>query len=141
MNSLPICLKQNFYIITLYYIVTDGAVARWFKLLQDNISPVQLVDLSHMNKHELPLPTPPPGFSTPVLTMVGDQDLVVDVEAARETAQHFGQAEAVELEGIAHDLMLVRPGINLSLSCGVQAYSYNDVHRRCWCMQQPHKLS
>ena len=64
-----------------------------------------------MNKHELPLATPPPGFRTPVLTMVGDQDLVVDVEAARETAQHFGQGEAVELEGIAHDLMLVRPGM------------------------------
>lgn len=78
--------------------------ARWFKRLQDNISPVQLIDLSHMNKHELPLPRPRPGFSTPVLTVVGDQD----VEAAEETARHFGQAEAVELKGVAHDLMMVR---------------------------------
>ena len=94
-----------------------------------------------MNKHELPLPTPPPGFSTPVLTVVGDQDLVVDVEAAQETAQHFGQAEAVELEGVAHDLMLVRPGIHLTLCCRMQAHLDNDVHRRCWCVPQLHKLS
>ena len=83
------------------------AAARWFKLLQESMSPVQLVDLSYMNKHELPMPKPLSSFSTPVLVMVGDQDVVVDVEAARETAQHFGQSEAFELQGIAHDLMLV----------------------------------
>ncbi|KAL0034437.1 hypothetical protein WJX79_002369 [Trebouxia sp. C0005] len=86
--------------------IPEQDVQRWFKLLQDNMSPVQLVDLAYMNKHELPMPKPLPGFSTPVLVMVGDQDVVVDVEAAQETAQHFGQAEAVELQGAAHDLML-----------------------------------
>ena len=92
------------------------AAARWFKLLQDNMSPVQLVDLGYMNKHELPMPKPLVGFSTPVLVMVGDQDVVVDAEAARETAQHFGQAEAVELQGVAHDLMLV------SICSGIQTH-------------------
>ncbi len=80
------------------------------------MSPVQLVDLGYMNKHELPMPKPLPDFSTPVLVMVGDQDVVVDVEAARETAQHFGQAEAVELQGVAHDLMLV------SIYSGIQTH-------------------
>ena len=36
--------------------------------------------------HELPLPRPPPSLDTPVLTMLGDQDGVVDLEAAEETA-------------------------------------------------------
>ena len=80
------------------------------------MSPVQLVDLGYMNKHELPMPKPPVGFSTPVLVMVGDQDVVVDTEAARETAQHFGQAEAVELQGVAHDFMLV------SICSGIQTH-------------------
>ena len=99
------------------------AAARWFKLLQDNMSPVQLVDLGYMNKHELPIPRPLPDFSTPVLVMVGDQDVVVDVEAARETAQHFGQAEAVELQGVAHDLMLV------SVCSGI----HTAAASHCWC--------
>ncbi len=93
--------------IVLVHAVLSCAAARWFKLLQDNMSPVQLVGLSYMNKHELPMPTPPPSFNTPVLVMVGDQDVVVDVDAARETAQHFGQSDAIELQGVAHDLMLV----------------------------------
>ena len=80
------------------------------------MSPVQLVDLGYMNKHELPMPKPLVGFSTPVLVMVGDQDVVVDAEAARETAQHFGQAEAVELQGVAHDFMLV------SICSGIQTH-------------------
>ncbi len=95
---------------------TSWAATRWFKLLQDNMSPVQLVDLSYMNKHELPMPPPPPNFSTPVLVMVGDEDVVVDVEAARETAQHLGQSEAIELQGVAHDLMLV------SICSGIQTH-------------------
>ncbi|DBA79268.1 TPA: hypothetical protein ACH3X1_009080 [Trebouxia sp. C0004] len=86
--------------------ISEQDLQRWFKLLQDNMSSVQLVDLGYMNKHELPMPRPLPDFITPVLVMVGDHDVVVDVEAARETAQHFGQAEAVELQGVAHDLML-----------------------------------
>lgn len=81
------------------------------------MSPVQLVDLAYMNKHELPMPKPLPGFSTPVLVMVGDQDVVVDVEAAQETAQHFGQAEAVELQGAAHDLMLVSVCSRIQTHC------------------------
>ncbi|KAL0053142.1 hypothetical protein WJX82_001508 [Trebouxia sp. C0006] len=55
--------------------IPEQDLQRWFKLLQDNMSPVQL-------------------------------DVVVDVEAARETAQHFGQSDAIELQGVAHDLML-----------------------------------
>lgn len=86
--------------------IPEKELQRWYKLLQENMSPVQLVDLSYMNKHELPLPRPPPSFDTPVLTMLGDHDGVVDFEAAQETAQHFGQAEAVKLKGVAHDLML-----------------------------------
>lgn len=71
------------------------------------MSPVQLVDLRQLSKQELPLQRPGPDFSTPVLALVGNQDLVVDVEAAEETAAHFGQGKAVELKGLAHDLMLV----------------------------------
>ncbi|KAA6422904.1 MAG: hypothetical protein FRX49_06894 [Trebouxia sp. A1-2] len=87
------------------------------------MSPVQLVDLAYMNKHELPMPKPLPGFSTPVLVMVGDQDVVVDVEAAQETAQHFGQAEAVELQGAAHDLMLAKVGHGEEEEGGMGDYS------------------
>ena len=71
------------------------------------MSPVQLVDLRQLNKQELPLQRPRPDFSTPVLALVGDQDLVVDLVAAQETAAHFGQGNAAELKGLAHDLMLV----------------------------------
>ena len=31
------------------------------------------------------------------------------MEAAEETAAHFGQGKAVELKGMAHDVMLVGP--------------------------------
>ena len=62
-----------------------------------------------MNKREVPLPPAPPHLNTPVLTLVGDQDAIVDFQAAEETAQHFGHAEAIELKGVAHDIMLVRP--------------------------------
>ena len=79
------------------------------------MSPVQLVDLQQLNKQELPLQKPKPGFTTPVLTLIGDQDLVVDFEAAEETAAHFGQGIAVKLEGVAHDLMLV--GALASTAC------------------------
>ena len=72
------------------------------------MSPVQLVDFRELNKQELPLQKPGPDFSTPVLALCGDQDVVVDLEAAEETAAHFGQGSAVELKGMAHDLMLVR---------------------------------
>lgn len=41
--------------------------------------------------------------------LCGDQDLIVDMEAAEETAAHFDQGKAVELKGMAHDLMLVGP--------------------------------
>ena len=71
------------------------------------MSPVQLCDLSYMNKHELPIQKPPAGFATPVLSLVGDKDFVVDIPAADETAQHFGEAKAVHLRDTAHDLMLV----------------------------------
>lgn len=72
------------------------------------MSPVQLVDFRELNKQELPLQRPGPDFSTPVLALCGDQDVVVDLEAAEETAAHFGQGSAIELKGMAHDLMLVR---------------------------------
>ena len=111
-HSLPsLCLCLFFVTAVVNHmcpIDTVCAANRWYKLLQENMSPVQLVDLSYMNKRELPLPRPPPSFDTPVLTMLGDHDGVVDFEAAQETAQHFGQAEAVKLKGVAHDLMLVR---------------------------------
>lgn len=95
---------------------------RWFSLLQQNTSPVPLVSLNHVNKHELPLVRPPTDFGTPVLVVVGDKDLVVDLEAAQETAEHFGQHDVVQLPGIAHDLMLVRlrPGSYCCL-CNISA--------------------
>lgn len=86
--------------------IPEQQLQQWFKLLQDNMSPVQLCDLSYMTKHELPIQKPPDGFNTPVLSLVGDQDFVVDVEAADETAQHFGEDKAVALKDAAHDLML-----------------------------------
>jgi len=115
----------------LFMLLPSCAAARWFKLLQDNMSPVQLVDLGYMNKHELPMPRPPPGFSTPVLVMVGDQDVVVDVEAARETAQHFGQAEAVELQGVAHDLMLVSVCSGIQTHCSGKSLLLLTLARHC----------
>ena len=95
-------------VCSICFALTLDSQHRWFKLLQDNMSPVQLCDLSYMTKHELPIQRPPDGFTTPVLSLVGDQDFVVDVEAADETAQHFGEAKAVALKDAAHDLMLVR---------------------------------
>ena len=71
------------------------------------MSSVQLCDGSYMNKHELPIQRPPAEFVTPVLSLVGDKDFVVDIPAADETAQHFGEAKAVHLKDMAHDLMLV----------------------------------
>ena len=71
------------------------------------MSPVQLVDFRRLNKQELPLRKPGTDFSIPVLALCGDQDLVVDFEAAEETAAHFGQGKAIELKGLAHDVMLV----------------------------------
>lgn len=115
----------------LFMLLPSCAAARWFKLLQDNMSPVQLVDLGYMNKHELPMPRPPPGFSTPVLVMVGDQDVVVDVEAAQETAQHFGQAEAVELQGVAHDLMLVSVCSGIQTHCSGKSLLLLTLARHC----------
>jgi len=111
----------------LLVLLPSWAAARWFKLLQHNMSPVQLVDLGYMNKHELPMPRPLPSFSTPVLVMVGDQDVVVDVEAARETAQHFGQAEAVELQGVAHDLMLVSFYSGIQTQCCSKSLLLTDT--------------
>ena len=60
-----------------------------------------------MNKKELPLCKPPAEFNTPILVVIGSNDAVVDLEAARETAQHYGQQDVLELPDIAHDLMLV----------------------------------
>lgn len=88
-------------------LTTRLPVARYYQLLQENMSPVQLVDLRELNKQELPLQFPGPDFSTPVLALCGDQDVVVDLEAAEETAAHFGQGGAIELKGLAHDIMLV----------------------------------
>ncbi|KAL3137783.1 hypothetical protein ABBQ38_005042 [Trebouxia sp. C0009 RCD-2024] len=87
--------------------IPDKDLQRYFQLLQTNMSPVQLVDFRELNKQELPLQRPGPDFSTPVLALCGDQDVVVDLEAAEETAAHFGQGSAIELKGMAHDLMLL----------------------------------
>lgn len=86
---------------------TDVGWCRWFHLLQQNTSRVPLVSLRDMNKKELPLCKSPADFNTPVLVVIGSNDAVVDLEAARETAQHYGQQNVVELPDIAHDLMLV----------------------------------
>ena len=42
-------------------------IARYYQLLQENMSPVQLVDFSQLNKQELPLQRPGPDFDIPVL--------------------------------------------------------------------------
>lgn len=34
---------------------------------------------------------------------------MTDMQAAKEIAAHYGQGKAVELKGMAHDLMLVGP--------------------------------
>lgn len=81
---------------------------RWFDLLQQNTSPAPLVSLRDMNKNELPLCKPPADFTTPVLVVVGSNDAVVDMEAAWETAEHYGQQDVMELPDTAHDVMLVR---------------------------------
>ena len=86
---------------------TDVGWCRWFHLLQQNTSCVPLVSLRDMNNKELPLCKPPADFNTPVLVVIGSNDAVVDLEAAKETAQHYGQQDVVELPDIAHDLMLV----------------------------------
>lgn len=41
--------------------------------------------------------------------LCGDQDVMTDMQAAEEIAAHYGQGKAVELKGMAHDLMLVGP--------------------------------
>lgn len=101
---------------------------RWFKLLQQNISPVPLVNLRDLNKSELPLSKPPADFDTPVLVVIGSNDAVVDLEAARETADHFGQKEVVQLPDLAHDLMLV-PSHSFLCICHCVLF----VHVPCTC--------
>ena len=71
------------------------------------MSQVQLVDPRQMNNAELPLQRPRPDFDVPVLAVVGDNDLVVDWEATQQIAEHFAQGKAVQLKGLAHDVMLV----------------------------------
>ena len=41
--------------------------------------------------------------------LCGDQDVMTDMQAAEEIAAHYGEGKAVELKGMAHDLMLVGP--------------------------------
>lgn len=92
---------------------------RWFQLLQHNMSPVPLVDFRHANKDELPLCPPQKGFRSPVLSVVGSNDEIVDCQAAQETAALYGQGEFLQLPDTAHDIMLVScsgmPGIDLLL--------------------------
>lgn len=44
------------------------------------------------------------------LVVAGKEDAVVDVQANEENAEYYGAAMAV-VEGIGHDLMLVRWGL------------------------------
>ena len=71
------------------------------------MSPIPLVDFRHASKDELPFPKPSPDFRTPVLSLVGSNDEIVDWEAAQESAALYGKQEAVQLPDTAHDLMLV----------------------------------
>ena len=63
-----------------------------------------MVSVWEMRK-ELPLPAAPAGLP-PVLVMGGDKDVILDVQALEDTAKHFS-TEAVVMQDMAHDCMLV----------------------------------
>jgi alpha-beta hydrolase superfamily lysophospholipase len=76
-----------------------------------NLSPLRLIDLTDMNKR-VPLPPPSAQAATPAPALVlrGVEDGVVDAEAAEELAAWCGGGKSkttrVEIEGLAHDVML-----------------------------------
>jgi pimeloyl-ACP methyl ester carboxylesterase len=78
-------------------------VRRFAERLKEFDSPVPVLDVSVLGK-EVPLMRGPPS-GTPVLVVGADEDIVVDVEGVRETADFFG-VEPVILTGAAHDVMV-----------------------------------
>ena len=64
-----------------------------------------MVDFWAMHK-EVCLPAAPTDLP-PVLVVGGDHDLILDLEALHETAQHY-DAVPIIMEDMAHDCMLVR---------------------------------
>ena len=83
---------------------------RFLKLLQQNRSRLPAVDVSKI-KEVTPLPACE-ADTPPVLVLGGASDFTVDEEGFRETADHYG-VQPVILEGLAHDLMLVRSHLEL----------------------------
>jgi alpha-beta hydrolase superfamily lysophospholipase len=75
------------------------------------LSPLRLIDLTDMNRR-VPLPPPSAQAATPAPALVlrGVEDGVVDAEAAEELAAWCGSSQTattrVEIEGLAHDVML-----------------------------------
>lgn len=78
---------------------------RYLGLLKQHASPIPVVNVWRM-WNEIPLPDAKPGLP-PVLVMGGDRDLILDKQALKDTAAHFG-TEAVIMPDMAHDCMLVR---------------------------------
>lgn len=73
---------------------------------QDELSKcsnVRLMDLKDVNA-QVPLPSPPLDHP-PVFVLGTEDDVVVDVEAVRETALYF-KTQPLVLRGVAHDCML-----------------------------------
>ena len=56
-------------------------------------------------KEEVPLPLPPKDHP-PAFVLGGDKDLIVDVQALKESAEVYS-VQPVILENAAHDIMLV----------------------------------
>ena len=83
----------------------ESSVLKYQRLLQENASPVPLLDVRNLNA-ELPIPKPMPAtFNSKAFVGGGSADGVVDPPAVEEPARHFGVQPTI-WSGLGHDVML-----------------------------------
>ncbi|CAI7925926.1 unnamed protein product, partial [Closterium sp. NIES-53] len=96
-SSLSLC-RDSFFSPAL----PEAEVKRYQALLSDS-SKLPLFDLRSLNA-SLPV-AKPPAYCPPVMVLGAADDVIVDDQGVRETAEFFS-TEAVVLPGMPHDLML-----------------------------------
>lgn len=82
----------------------ESLVFKYQKLLQDNASPVPLLDVRNLNA-ELPVGKPLPTTYNKAFVGGGAADCVVDPPAVDQLARHFG-VQPILWHGLGHDVML-----------------------------------
>ena len=83
----------------------EAELLKYQRLLQDNASPVPLLDVRNLNA-ELPISAPiPETYNSNAFVGGGAADCVVDVPAVEELARHFG-VQPLIWENLGHDVML-----------------------------------